>query len=349
MKRFLALLLTASLLLTLCSCFAQRYIESEKKPAAKPEEFYVENPFTFEYSTDNEHWKEGNAESLIELDRKTSELLPGDEITVYVKVSSSIASEAAFAFEIISCNDVLGPDQQYFLSERIECAYDKNLDDPTEASGKRSLKKGATVTGNVTGSAPRTFTIKLSVPADVTKSEIVGGSFSISAKVARPINKLDAELYYYDSDAVGEWAEVSAFTSVFKPLTVVEPGYVEIAKLKVSNAGTEDFDYNLTVDITDETEGKNLNGKSFKLSDYIYLGAVDGDVELDRISAVDAVQDNAKPISKGFIKIDSIKASGNDQIVTLVLYMPASVGNEANCANESDAPELRLSVNLIAK
>ena len=157
---------------------------------------------------------------------------------------------------------------------------------------------------------------------------------------------LDVEMEYYDGDS---WEKVTADTNVFEENTLWEPGHTEVVYLKVSNLGSLALKYNLGINIVNEIESINVAGEALRLSDHIEFGAIEG-VETpyaDRAAARAAVTE-AKTLSAGYTKAGSIEAGADADYVALVVYMPETVGNEANYRTGEVAPEITLGLNLMA-
>ncbi len=157
---------------------------------------------------------------------------------------------------------------------------------------------------------------------------------------------LDVELEYYDGDS---WEKVTATTNVFEENTLWEPGHTETVYLKVSNLGTLALKYNLGINIVSEIESINVAGEKLRLSDYIEFGVIE-DVETpyaDRDAARAAITDSTV-LSTGYTKAGSIEAGADAQYVALVVYMPETVGNEANYRTGEVAPQIELGINLMA-
>ena len=155
--------------------------------------------------------------------------------------------------------------------------------------------------------------------------------------------KLDVKLSYLKD---GKWEEVKEDTKLFKDGALWEPGYTEVAYLRVENAGSLALKYKLSVNIANEVSGTNVNGESFKLSDYIKMGVVEGQSEAftSRALARTAVTDAGNIAT--YTKTGNIAAKGAAQYVALVVYMPDTVGNEANYGTK--APSIDLGVTLVA-
>ena len=159
---------------------------------------------------------------------------------------------------------------------------------------------------------------------------------------------LDIELQY--KTANGEWADVAANTNVFAEDTLWEPGHTEVVYLRIKNAGTLALKYQLGVNIASEVGSVNVNGEDFKLSDYIYFGYVETNAEVSYANrdAARAAAQNVKKITAGYNKYGTMLSGAADVYVTLVVYMPETVGNEANYAKGENVPTINLGINLFA-
>ncbi len=166
---------------------------------------------------------------------------------------------------------------------------------------------------------------------------------------------LDVELYQVDGNTE---TPVTADTNLFRKDALWEPGYVEVVNLKIANLGTLALEYALDISIADETAGTNVDGASFRLSDYIQFAAVDGNntyaTRAEAIAAANAA--GAAPISqlaagKNGVLYPAEKATAENpalEYVTLIVYMPESVGNEANYKTGTTAPTIDMGISLLA-
>ena len=157
---------------------------------------------------------------------------------------------------------------------------------------------------------------------------------------------LDVELEYWNGT---KWVDVEDKSDILTN-ELWEPGVTEVAYLRVANAGSLALKYQLGINIVSETAGKNVAGETLKLSDYIQFGVVEGvngetGAYANREAAVAAVTE-AKKISAGYTKAASMTA-GQELYLALVVYMPTTVGNEAN-HNGEDIPEINLGINIFA-
>lgn len=143
---------------------------------------------------------------------------------------------------------------------------------------------------------------------------------------------LDVELEY--STDLTNWKPVNGATDLFNPDALWEPGHAEIVYLKVKNAGTLALKYNFNMNIASQTIATNVANEKFKLSDYLKYGFapnVDA-VYADRGDAIAAVAATAVPFTQfsSFDRSDVALKPNQYEQVAVVVYMPETVGNEAN-------------------
>lgn len=190
-------------------------------------------------------------------------------------------------------------------------------------------------------------------------SMLVGTTFAwftdsvTSANNIIQAGNLDVELYY-QVEGQADWTRVTGETNVFKTGTLWEPGHTEVVKLKIVNEGTLALQYQLGVNIVNEIGSVNAKGEAFKLSNHIRFGIVDGAQTYTRDQAVAAVDATATALKDGY-NSDKVQLlpvndtnTDNEDIVTMVVYMPESVGNEANHRTGAAQPVINLGINLFA-
>ena len=188
-------------------------------------------------------------------------------------------------------------------------------------------------------------------------SMLVGSTFAWftdSVSSANNIIKsgnLDVVLEYWDGDS---WENVQDKSDVLTN-TLFEPGVTEVAYLRVANAGSLAFKYQLGINVLSETEGVNQAGNKFRLSNYIMFGVVEGvngatdAYTKDDAGRAEAIADltDAKKIYEGYTKAATIAAKADPTYFALVVYMPTSVDNVAN-HNGTDIPQIDLGINVFA-
>ena len=158
---------------------------------------------------------------------------------------------------------------------------------------------------------------------------------------------LDVELEYFTGS---EWKTVNDATDLFSK-ELWEPGHTEVVYLKLSNLGSLALKYQLGINVVSEKGSTNVSNKAFKLSDHIYMGVVEN-VEptySSREAAIEAAKGGVNGIiGNGYTKSGSMNADAEELYMAVVVYMPETVGNEANYKSGTGAPEINLGINLIA-
>ena len=162
---------------------------------------------------------------------------------------------------------------------------------------------------------------------------------------------LDVKLEYKNSEQTA-FAETNTNTKVFKDGALWEPGHVEYVVLKISNAGNLALKYKLGINIANEVGSTNVYGNEFKLSDYIKFAVIEGEANVaDRTTLVAAAEGvGSKLINEGYSKESHLDTKDANETVTLVVWMPTGVGNEANykVAEGITAPSIDLGINVVA-
>ena len=188
---------------------------------------------------------------------------------------------------------------------------------------------------------------------------LVGATFAWFTDTASTgVNKiqagnLDIELAYKNSTTRGEFEEANKETLVFDNNALWEPGHVEYVVLKVSNAGSLALKYKLGINIANEVGSTNVYNNEFNLSDYIRFAVLDGDRTVDSVDrdALVAAATDSKLIKEGYTAENHLTATGTDnsqKVVTLVVWMPTTVGNEANYKKGAAAPSIDLGISVVA-
>ena len=143
------------------------------------------------------------------------------------------------------------------------------------------------------------------------------------------------------------WTPVDANTNIFKTGTLWEPGHTEVVYLKVVNKGTLALKYTLDVNVDSEIEGINVANETFKLSDHILYNVFEG-VETYEDSADARGDETGKKLNVPYNKAAQLLETEEEHILTMVVFMPTTVGNEANYKTGTTAPSINLGISLFA-
>ena len=190
-------------------------------------------------------------------------------------------------------------------------------------------------------------------------SMFVGTTFAwFTDTVTSGVNKiqsgnLDVELEYA-FDPNGTYETVEGAGDLFVSAAggqkgLWEPGHTEVAYLKVTNKGTLALQYNLSVSAFKETVGKNAEDEDIKLSEILKFAATEPSAAAPAAYTRETAQAAAKNGVKlnEYHKVNVSLAAGASQYIALVVYMPETVGNEANYRG-TDIPTIEFAVTLLA-
>lgn len=173
------------------------------------------------------------------------------------------------------------------------------------------------------------------------------------------IGEMDLVVYHKVGD---QWVVVDENTVIFDEEALYEPGYTQVVYLKMENNGNVDFDYKLSVDMVSFVAGVNEMGNPIYLPNHLKFGAVISDTEeqlnreLARTYATDDLHSGEQPkvellpLNTYASSVGELDAeAGNDSIqyAALIIYMPETVGNEANYRG-NDIPEVELGITVYA-
>ena len=146
---------------------------------------------------------------------------------------------------------------------------------------------------------------------------------------------LDVKLMY-STDMV-TWKEATEQTKLFEDSALWEPGYTQVVYLKVVNAGNLALKYEagFSKNYT-SNRGKNMNGDWYRVDDYLKIGIAETETKFENREAVwSAIAATEKTLAKDVMLTDdwiTLKAGESSKPFAMAIYMPTSVGNEANAS-----------------
>ena len=168
---------------------------------------------------------------------------------------------------------------------------------------------------------------------------------------------LDIEVEYtLDGE---EWAKLDEDADLFGD-GLFEPGYTRVVAFRISNKGNLAMKYNMSMNLVSETKGVNKAGKEFALSDYLkvktspiqqvnQIGNIMVGIAFDR-NASKAIGWNPETNFKDakVMTNDHILSAGLQVYFIMQVYMPESVGNEANAISTEKTPSIDFGINFVA-
>lgn len=148
----------------------------------------------------------------------------------------------------------------------------------------------------------------------------------------------------------GKWEEVDGQTKIFDEEALYEPGYVQVAYLKVENKGTVPFEFYTSVNVNGCIVATNVFGQEFMLQDYLKFGVTTADSE-DAMK--NSVPDREKAVEianmplKNYATETAELAPGATKYIALIVRMPEEVSNVANYRGDT-IPKVELGITVKA-
>lgn len=145
--------------------------------------------------------------------------------------------------------------------------------------------------------------------------------------------------------------------SLFSEETQWEPGHTEIVYLKVINQGNLALKYRLnTINTFEYQYAKNSKGDQILLSKYLKIGIAEGKnaavgTYAKREDAIAEVENNTVAYDSYTKENTLLPATGDNEsadYLAFVVYMPTTVGNEANAVDSNNLPWIRFNLALTA-
>lgn len=163
---------------------------------------------------------------------------------------------------------------------------------------------------------------------------------------------LDIEVSYKNGTS---WENIEGVDSLFSSLW--EPGHTEYVTLKIENKGTLALNYKVMVSPVSENGGVNVDNLPYKLSEYLKFGTTEA-VSNETSAVYESREAARNAVTSGFSGLNESSlngltqtasmAAGETKYMTLVVYMPDSVANEANYKTGTTAPTIDLGITVLA-
>ncbi len=154
---------------------------------------------------------------------------------------------------------------------------------------------------------------------------------------------LDVKLMY--STDMQTWKEATEQTKLFDDNALWEPGYTQVVYLKVVNAGNLALKYEVSTNSYDMERGKNAAGELFYIDKFLRIGtATPTSAFAKRSDAIAAIAEGEKAMGKEIQISDGwtvLDPKAESKPFAVVIYMPTTVGNEANNVQSWRHPSLK--------
>ena len=199
---------------------------------------------------------------------------------------------------------------------------------------------------------------------------LVGATFAWFTDTASTgVNKIQAGnldiKVEYRTTADGNWQLLDNATDLFGAAgTLFEPGHTRVVELRITNAGNLALKYKIGMNVVSETAGTNKAGNPYKLSDYLKVGttSIQQYNPTDQISSlmerlIFQKGDFGMWTARDFANFElEYTSNGNvhalqpgaAQILGIKVYIPETVGNEANAISTEKAASINFGLNVVA-
>jgi len=167
------------------------------------------------------------------------------------------------------------------------------------------------------------------------------------------IGKMDLDVYY-KNDVETEYIPMTEDSPVFNDQALYEPGYTQVVYLRIENNGDIAFDYMLSATVHENIPSTNVYGEDFTLPPYLKYGVIFGASE-EALNRELARQYAGQKFDVVFAldqhsSYDDVTVEpGKNRFAAIIVYMPETVGNEANHITEVDPPQVTLGITVYAQ
>ena len=162
---------------------------------------------------------------------------------------------------------------------------------------------------------------------------------------------LDVKLMY--STDMQTWKEATDQTKLFDDKALWEPGYTQVVYLKVVNAGNLALKYEAGCSKNyTSNRGKNVNGDWYRVDNYLKIGTAETATKFaNREDVWSAIAATEKTLAKDVMLTDgwiTLEAGKESAPFAVAIYMPTSVGNEANASKNRPSKVTGLGIEVRA-
>lgn len=162
-----------------------------------------------------------------------------------------------------------------------------------------------------------------------------------------------------------EWTPIDNATNVFDPNALWEPGRTEYVVFRITNNGNLALKYKLSLETLAQKPGTNKAGEEFYLADYLCASAKVnvGPGEIGSgVSSLGAFMTKLNDLGVAGVKnvldpeyhpltdatVNGTLLPGKTNCVPMAIWMPTSVGNEANAISPDKAATIDFGINVVA-
>ena len=192
-------------------------------------------------------------------------------------------------------------------------------------------------------------------------NKIQAGNLDIKVEYAKEKMNDDGTL----AGELTDWTPIDNATNVFDPNALWEPGRTEYVVFRITNNGNLALKYKLSLETLAQKPGTNKANEQFYLADYLCASAkVDvGPGEIGSgVSSLGAFMTKLNDLGVAGVKnvldpeyhpltdatVNGTLLPGKTNCVPMAIWMPTSVGNEANAISPDKAATIDFGINVVA-
>ncbi len=192
-------------------------------------------------------------------------------------------------------------------------------------------------------------------------NKIQAGNLDVKVEYAKEKMNDDGTL----AGELTDWTPIDNATNVFDPNALWEPGRTEYVVFRITNNGNLALKYKLSLETLAQKPGINKDGEEFYLADYLCASAKvnvgPGEVgsgvsslgtfmtklnDLGVAGVQNVLDPEYHPLTDA--TVNGTLLPGKTNCVPMAIWMPTSVGNEANAISPDEAATIDFGINVVA-
>ena len=192
-------------------------------------------------------------------------------------------------------------------------------------------------------------------------NKIQAGNLDLTVEYAKEKMNDDGTL----AGELTDWTPIDNATNVFDPNALWEPGRTEYVVFRITNNGNLALKYQLSLETLAQKPGTNKANEQFYLADYLCASAKVnvGPGEIGSgVSSLGAFMTKLNDLGVAGVKnvldpeyhpltdatVNGTLLPGKTNCVPMAIWMPTSVGNEANAISPDKAATIDFGINVVA-
>ena len=190
-------------------------------------------------------------------------------------------------------------------------------------------------------------------------NKIQAGNLDITVEYAKEKMNDDGTL----AGVLTDWKPIDNATNVFDPNALWEPGRTEYVVFRITNNGNLALKYKLSLETLAQKPGTNKANEPFYLADYLCASAkVNLNVIGSGMSGIGAFMTKLNDLGSAGVQnvfdpeyhpltdatVNGTLLPGKTNCVPMAIWMPTSVGNEANAIDSENAATIDFGITVVA-